>query len=516
MAQTFTKDDVAKHCTADDLWIIVDGDVYDVTKFAKLHPGGRQALLDVAGRDATEHFYALHRAEVLEKYARLRKGRLGDAAEAGKGATDLFASVSEVPFAEPSYMQGYHSPYFKESHAKLRQTLRQFFAKEARAEALECEETGKAPSAELRRKIGDFGVIAMMQGPGEHLKLAPNGLAGGAVSPDEFDYFHELVVQEERSRTFCPGFEDGLYTGPGISIPVILKYGEKWMKELTLPAIFRGEQTSCLAITDPYAGSDVAGMMTRAELDADGEHYVIKGTKKWITGGMYADWFVTAARTGGSGAGGITMFLVPRTEAVQTKLLKTKYSSAAGTSLVSYEGARVPKKYMFGTQNKGFPMIMSNFNHERWMISAFSMVWARLTVEESFKWAMHRKAFGKKLVEQQVIREKLAEMFGALETCTSLLHETTHNMNIMGPESAQMGGRIALLKHQTTRMMHLVGDHSVQIFGGRAVTQGGMGRVIETFHRCYKAPSIYGGSEEIMADLAVKQAIKAYPALARL
>ena len=297
---------------------------------------------------------------------------------------------------------------------------------------------------------------------------------------------------------------------------MIIKYGSSSMKQKILPKVFSGEETVVLAISEAYAGSDVAGIRTRAVLDATGENYIVHGTKKWITGGMYADWFVTAVRTGKKGAGGISMLLIPRTEEVQTTLIKTKYSSAAGTAFVTFEGAKVPKKYLFGGENKGFQIIMSNFNHERWMIAAVCNMRARVCTEEVFKWTMQRKVFGRPLADQPVIREKLAQMFAGVESCTAMLHEVTYNMSVLGCQSAEMGSRIALLKYQVTRMCHLVGDNAVQILGGRGVTQGGMGRVIETFHRAYKVPAVYGGSEEIMADLAVRQAMKDYPQRARL
>lgn len=287
------------------------------------------------------------------------------------------------------------------------------------------------------------------------------------------------------------------------------------MKDL-LPAIFRGDETCCLAISEAYAGSDVASLRTRAVMDAKGENYIVSGTKKWITGGCYADWFVTAVRTGKAGGGGISMMLIPRSEEIETTVIKTKYSSAAGTAFVTYENAVVPKKNVFGAEGKGFQIIMSNFNHERWMIAVVCIYRARLCTEEVFKWAMQRKVFGAKLVEQPVIREKLAQSFAGLESITAMLHDVTHTMNRKGPQSAEVGGRIALLKYATTRMCHQVSDNAVQIFGGRGVTLTGMGRIVETFHRVYKVPSVYGGSEEIMADLAVRQAIKHYPQHARL
>jgi len=517
MAKTFTREEVAKHSSPTDAWIIIDGDVYDVTGFAKLHPGGKQTLLDFAGQDCSEDFWGLHRHEVLDKYKRLVKGRLVDAPPARTTSLEEKQSISKVPYGEPAHLQGLSSPYFKESHIALRKAVRKYLADpDFIDDAMECEATGRAPSQELRKKLGDVGIVAMVQGPGEHLKLAPNGLMGGVVKPEEFDYFHELVVQEERSRFFCPGWEDGIDSANSIGVPVIIKYGSEWMKKEVLPSLIRGDTTCCLAISEAYAGSDVAALRTRGELDVKGDNYIVNGTKKWITGGMYADWFVTAVRTGGKASGGLSMMLVPKCNEIQTKVIKSKYSSAAGTAFVTYEDCVVPKRNLFGQEGKGFQIIMSNFNHERWMICVVCIQRARLCTEEVFKWAMQRKVFGAKLVEQPVIREKLAQMFSGLEQLTAMGYEVTHAMNQVGPQSAEIGGRIALFKYATTRMCHLVADNAVQVLGGRGVTMTGMGRVVETFHRVYKVPSVYGGSEEIMADLAVRQAIKAFPPHARL
>merc|ERR1719393_361740 len=119
------------------------------------------------------------------------------------------------------------------------------------------------------------------------------------------------------------------------------------MKDEVCPKIFSGEETVVLAISEAFAGSDVAALRTHAVLDATGENYIVNGTKKWITGGMYARWFVTAVRTGKAGAGGISMMLIERTDAVQTKVIKSKYSSSAGTAYVTFQNAVLPKKKTF-------------------------------------------------------------------------------------------------------------------------------------------------------------------------
>merc|ERR1719262_1401153 len=104
------------------------------------------------------------------------------------------------------------------------------------------------------------------------------------------------------------------------------------MRQTIFPQLVRGEKWSCLAISEPFAGSDVASIKATAQKTPDGQHYIVNGVKKWITEGMYADYFVTAVRTGGAGAGGISMLMIKRDETVQTKTIKSKYSSAAGTA----------------------------------------------------------------------------------------------------------------------------------------------------------------------------------------
>jgi len=424
--------------------------------------------------------------------------------------------ISKIPFAEPGYEQGMSSLYFKDSHKAFRAAMRKFIEEEVYEEAMEGEKTNEGPSDEIRKRCGELGLIAMSMSPGPHLKLAPKGLMNGLIKEEEFDYFHEMIIHEEWARLYCPGYVDGLNGGNNIATPVITKFGTDKMKKELLPKLLHGETVAALAISEAFAGSDVAALRTRAEVDPATGDFIVKGTKKWITSGMYANWFVTAARTGGKGAGGVSMLLVPRSENVKTTIIKSKYSSAAGTCFISFDGALCPKENVFGKLSQGFQIIMSNFNHERWMICIGCIQQSRTCVEESFKWAMQRKVFGKPLVEQPVIRNHFAQMFAGLESCQAMAHELTHNMIVKGVMSAEMGGRIALLKYAVTRMMHLVGDKSVQIAGGRGVTQGAMGRIVEIFHRSYKIPSVYGGSEEIIADLAVRQAIKEYPATARL
>lgn len=315
-----------------------------------------------------------------------------------------------------------------------------------------------------------------------------------------------------------PGFVDSMFAGFTIGAPPLINYGTKEMKKTVLPEVLAGRKRIALAITEAFAGSDVAGLRTTAVKSPDGTHYIVNGTKKWISSGTFADYFVTAVRTGGKGAAGISMMLIPRVEGVETKLIKTAYSSSAGTAYITFENAMVPVENLMGKEGAGFKMIMANFNHERWVIAVSVNAGARVVTEECFKWASQRKVFGKPLMSQSVIREKLGMMVAAVESVDAYADLLTHQMCNMSyaEQNEHLGGPISLLKYQSTRVAHLVADQAVQTFGGRGFTKTGMGRIVETFARTYKAGAVYGGSEEIMVDLGVRQAMKFYPPNAKL
>jgi alkylation response protein AidB-like acyl-CoA dehydrogenase len=514
----FSRAEVAKHNKPDDAWIIIEDKVYDITKFAGLHPGGEKLLLDTAGTDQTKDFFGLHRQDVLLKYApRLMKGTV----EGSKSSkTQQWKDLSNVPYAEPSNVRkGFASPYYTEKHHAFRKAIREILDRDVRAWANQAETTNEYPSLELFQKLGQSGLIAALTGKGHHLQYGP-ALPGG-IKPDEFDIFMEGIVHEELGRLAAPGATDSLCAGMVISFPVTAEFGfnDKALFPKVAAEILSGNKRICLAVTEPFAGSDVANVRATAVKSADGSHYIINGVKKWITGGFTADYFVTLARTGGPGAGGLSYFLVPRSEGLETKQITTAYSKSAGTALVIYENVKVPADYLIGgKENRGFVQAMQNFSKERWLICARMIATTRYAVEECWKWAMQRDVFGKPLIAQPVIRFKLAEMSARLEAIQNWYENITFQMSRMGFEEQGrfLSGPIALLKYEVTRVGTLVADQAPQIFGGRAITSSGMGVVIERFCRASKFASILGGSEEILADQGVKMALRDFRGGARL
>ncbi|KAF1805868.1 acyl-CoA dehydrogenase/oxidase [Mucor lusitanicus] len=506
--QVYSQEEIRKHASADDLWITIDGSVYDLTRFADLHPGGAFPLLEFAGKDATDAFYGLHRQDVLRKYDRYKIGTIADFKPQVEWREP--GSSSKVPYAEPMAFQGFKSPYYNESHFKFRDAVRAILDPMIE-EARQYEESGEKPSDEFLQKLGAHGILAANVGPGPWLKAFK--LPGG-ISADEYDHFHELLLHGEFARFSAPGFTSGLLGGMTISVPTVLNFGSPALRAKVIPEVFSGKKRMALAITEPYTGSDVANIKTTAVKTPDGKHFIVNGVKKWITTGHHADYFSTAVRT----EKGISMLLIERGEGVETKLIKTSYSPSAGTAYVTFENVKVPVEHLLGKENKGFHVVLSNFNRERWSMLTGASMAARLAVEECFKWANQRQVFGKRLIDQPVIRFKLAKMIASVESVHSWIEHLTYQMDNMdyAEQSSKLAGPIALCKYKVTRMLHDVSDDACQIFGGRAITKTGMGRQIETLQRTYKFTAILGGAEEIMADLGVRQAMKKFPIGARL
>lgn len=401
MAKTFTRDEVAKHNTEDSVWFIIDSKVYDVSEFLDAHPGGEAVLRQVAGKDATSDFYNLHRHEVLTKYDDdLLIGTV--AGEKPTVVTPQPGDLSTVPYAEPLWLTpAFKSPYYKESHRRLQKAMRIFNEKYIVPEAQACEASGKYISQELVDKLSKAGILHMRMGPGKHLHGV--NLLDGAVRGEEFDYFHDLVVSQEGVRANARGFQDGQLAGMLIGLPCIMNFmKDEKRKKSIIDEVLSGKKYMSLAITEAFAGSDVAGLRTTATKTSDGKHYIVNGTKKWITNGVFSDYFITGVRTGK----GLSVLLIERGEGVETKPIKTSYSPAAGTTYITFDNVKVPAENLLGEENKGIYVILSNFNHERWMMACGSIRMSRTVVEECLKWAHQRIVFGKRLIDQPVIRQK--------------------------------------------------------------------------------------------------------------
>lgn len=173
-----------------------------------------------------------------------------------------------------------------------------------------------------------------------------------------------------------------------------------------------------MAITEPWGGSDVANLKATAKKSECGKFYIVNGMKKWITNGIFCQYFTTAVRTGDDGMFGISLLVVDNSyPGVITRKMKCQGLWSSGTTFIVFDNVKVPVENLIGKENEGFKYIMYNFNPERLGICIEGVTLARLCLEESFKFAHKRKTFGKRLVDHPVIRNKLGNMAREVETC---------------------------------------------------------------------------------------------------
>jgi acyl-CoA dehydrogenase len=376
----------------------------------------------------------------------------------------------------------------------------------------------------LHQKAYEAGVYAAMW-PAEY----------GGTPPKDCDAFHDLILIDELSRTGSGGILWACFFTFGIALPPILNVGSQYVKDLCARDVITGKKIMALAVTEPQAGSDVANLLTTAV--RDGDHYIVNGLKKFISGGMKASWFTVAVRTGGPGMGGVSLLLVDaNSEGVKRTRMKMQGWWISTTTLIAFDNVRVPVKNLIGQEGQGFKPIMSNFNHERFVFAAMSNRYARVCLEEAIRYGRNRKTFGKRLMDHQVIRHKVAEMTRHIEGTHAMLEQIAYQMKVGVPDQ-ELAGMIGLTKVAATKVrdywtlalhapgalyltmltspllsplslqtMDLAARESTQIMGGAACVRGGPGATVERLYREVRVNAIAGGSEEILMDLAMRQA----------
>jgi alkylation response protein AidB-like acyl-CoA dehydrogenase len=401
----------------------------------------------------------------------------------------------QIPFCEPSWYQGYPSAYYHQGHVAFRAKCRKFVEEEIKPYAEKWIAAGKYPQ-ELHVKAYEAGISGIIY-PKEY---------GGTPLPDQ-DAFYELILCDEFGRV-GGGAILGQNAINSMALPPILAAGSDYIKNLVCRDVITGKKNISLAISEPWAGSDVANIRTSAVPDASGEFYTVNGSKKWITGGAIADFFTVAVRTGepGSGMAGISLLLLDKNmPGIKIRKMPTQFDTAHNTTFITFTDVKVPVKNMIGEENTGFMLIMLNFNHERFIISAGAARAARLCYELSFKFAMTRRTFGKKLIQHQLIRYKLAEMARQIEALQDNLERIAYCFSTGVPDM-KMGGQCALLKVNASKAFEFCAREASQIFGGSSVVREGRGKLIERMYREVRAAAIPGGSEEILLDFTIRQA----------
>lgn len=375
------------------------------------------------------------------------------------------------------------SPHLTPEHEAWRESVRRFVDREITPYVNEWDEAGGFPRA-LHEKAAAVGLLGLGF-PEEY---------GGTGAAD--DLFFGLIATEELARAGSGGLCAGLMTH-GIGLPPVLALGSEDLKRCVAPSVLSGEKLISLCITEPGGGSDVANLKTRAE--RDGNDYVVNGEKTYITTGCRADFLTVAVRTGGTGAGGVSLLLIDAdTPGITRTPLDKMGWWMSDTASIHFDNVRVPAGNLIGRENAGFLGVMTNFNMERLSMAAQALAFSRVCIEEAAQWAQARETFGKPLSKHQVIRHKFAEMVRRVHAGSALLDNCAWQVQNGRAPVAEL----SLLKVDATRCMEFCAREAMQILGGAGFIRG---HRVERIYREVRVMAIGGGSEEIMLDLAARQ-----------
>lgn len=373
--------------------------------------------------------------------------------------------------------------YFNETHEQVRQTVRKFINTHVRPHINDWEEAGEFPR-ELYRLAGDAGLLGIG---------FPDDLGGTGQG----DTFLKVAVSEELMRSTSGGLVASLGS-LDIGLPPVAKWAQPSIREAVVPQVLSGEKIAALAITEPNGGSDVANIKTRAI--RDGDHYIVNGSKTFITSGHRADYYTVAVRTGGEGHGGISLLLIDRDTPGFSRGQRLKKMGwwASDTAELFFEDCRVPADRLIGAENAGFIAIMSNFLQERLMLTIMAYMTAQIALEESLTYTHQREAFGRTIDRFQVTRHKLVEM----ATKVDVAREYTYRCAALMQAGKNPIKEVAMAKNFAVEVCEQVTREAVQLHGGMGYMRES---VVERLYRDAKILSIGGGTDEIMKELIAKQ-----------
>ena len=380
---------------------------------------------------------------------------------------------------KPDYAAQQKHFIFTEEHDQLRESLNSFISRELAPHAEEWEETTFPDS--VFHRMGELGFLGLSM-PEEY------GGQGG-------DYFCNLVLAEELANSNSGGLAMGVAVHTDMAMPPIHLFGTEEQKQEWLVPAIKGEKILCLGITEPDAGSDVAGIKTRAV--RDGDEWVINGSKTYITNGHRADVIVLVTKTDpDAGYDGFSLFLVPMDTpgVIREKRLEKLGMHASDTALLAFQDVRVPDSAMLGQEGKGFYHIMWELQGERLIGAAGCVAGAQKCFDKTLQYALERNAFGRQIGKFQVIRHKFAEMATAIESARQMVYMTAWKFN----NGEYPVREISMAKLHAARVAVDVADECIQIHGGAGyMKEYGVERV----WRDMRLNRIGAGTDEIMLDV---------------
>jgi len=374
--------------------------------------------------------------------------------------------------------------YFNKDHNMVRRAVRDFVNKEINPFVDEWEEQGAAPLKTLFKKMGDLGFLGIRYDP----KYGGQGL----------DCWYETAFLEELGHIRALGLAVAITVQTSMATPAIDEFGSDYLRETFLKAAIQGDMVGAIAVTEPGAGSDVAALATTAR--RENNHYVINGSKMYITNGTQADFYTLLARTSDDpGYHSFSLIVVPTDLpgiTIGRKLDKLGVR-ISDTAEIFFDNVMVPVENRIGSEGEGFIYQMKQFQHERFSLLPFACTATRDMVDLTVDYIRERVVFGKPLIKKQVLRHRLADWLTEIECLKQLIYHIVR----MKEANLDATREISMAKLVAGQLIHKVADGCLQMHGGMGFMSEA---IISRYYRDARGLSIGGGTDEVMRDVIAK------------
>jgi citronellyl-CoA dehydrogenase len=372
-------------------------------------------------------------------------------------------------------------------HQSIYDTTKRFVEEQINPHAEQWEREGMFPAREVFRKMGALGLLGICK---------PEAVGGLGL-----DYGYQVMFAEALGHCKVGGIPMAIGVQTDMATPALMRFGSDYLKENFLKPAVAGEQVACIAVSEPGAGSDVAGIKTTAR--RDGGDYVINGQKMWITNGTQGDWACMLCVTGegeGGRHGNKSLIVVPLDAKGidrKTKLDKLGQRSS-DTAIIFLDNVRVPAKNLIGEEGKGFVYQMQQFQEERLFLAASIVQAMDNCVDETATYTRQRNAFGQSILDNQYVQFRLSELKTELEALRSLIYRATEEM-LSGKDVSLLA---SMAKLKAGKLGRQVPDACLQFWGG----QGFMwDNFVSQMYRDLRLHAIGGGADEVMLGIISKR-----------
>ena len=380
---------------------------------------------------------------------------------------------------------------FTHDHEQIRDTLKRYIDEHINPHVDEWEEAGIFPAHQVFKGLGDLGLLGLTK---------PEAYGGAGL-----DYSYGMVMAETLGHINCGGVPMAIGVQTDMCTPALARFGgDELRKEFLMPAI-AGDMVGCIGVSEPGAGSDVAGIKSVAR--KDGDDYVISGQKMWITNSIQADWMCMLVNTSdGPAHKNKSLVMVPMRDGpngqltkgieIAQKIRKIGMNSS-DTGLIYFDDVRVPQRNLIGQEGAGFVYQMQQFQEERLWAAASSLVTLTECVRQTIEWAQQRKMFGATLIDQQWVQFKLAELQTEIEALRALTWRAGE-LYVGGQDVLQLA---SMAKLKAGRLTREVADTCLQFWGGMGFTWENR---VSRLYRDGRLGSIGGGADEVMLGIIAK------------